>query len=169
MASKGIFDNLGDFITAGGLTEAGVMLGGATGIGRVQDYVRRHVPGISDGDLDGFMGQAAQGNNAARQYNGLGPNDRPDPSLAPTVPRLFGDTRLGRRVVSAIIATMEDGVTERMVRVETEDFYTREELLDLVKQIIKKNMRDSPDRFGKVSDDDLEKIAIRELYTAKAF
>lgn len=152
MSPKGIFEDLGDFITVGGHIEAGVMAALGYTDERVRGYVSSRVPSIGPQQLDSFMLQIQQGVEAGRIMSGLGPDDTLDPDLIPIFPDQYGSQSDGRRITAVSIYREAADDPGKTIRTEHADFFTLQELQDMLEPIEAELKRKYPQKFTTPDD-----------------
>lgn len=166
---KGIFSNLGEFISVGGHIETGIMIGQGYEIARIEDYVSSRVPSAGGQEINLFLAKVTQGVDAARIQNGLGPNESLPPGIAPIFSEQYGDSPDGRRVTTVATVSGPNGENAKDIRLETEDWYTREELDAMFRDIWEELVRKYPEKFTGAADAPTAEIQIMDIYTSGRF
>lgn len=169
MAKTGVFSTLRDFLGGGGHISVGV----GKALGWTNDamsgFIRRHLVGVSDADHNRIMDIAERGVEAGGLMDKL-PSDLilpPDKILI--VPEQYGDDAEGRRVNYGLIVNENDDDVGKLIRIDAEDFKTKDELAEMLDAILDMWVAQSPEAFTDQRYANIKANAIRTIYTTRKY
>lgn len=169
MAKPFMYNSLGQFIAEGGAISSGILTARGSTMDAIRAFIQRRVSGMSEPDFQDFYRKLIMGRDAANVMRQLDDDQTIDPSLVPMMPELFGMSPMARRLILAIDAQTDEMPRPWEVRVEQEDFWTREKLEQVIQDILIRWQAQSPDAFTRKKKAVLRQNAITELWTARRY
>ena len=169
MSLRGIRGTLRDFLANGGHISAGISKALGASRDTISNYISRHVIGATVGTVD-YIDSISDSGIAAAEYNNTLPiSDTIDIGRIPVVPEQYGDDPAGRRITTAVIIGETEDDPGKIVRLDFEDSYTRQDMENLLETILLGWQGDSPEAFTGGVPDIIRNEAIREIYTSRRF
>lgn len=163
------YNELGQFISEGGIVAAGILAFRGESADKIRQFISRRVPALSEMEFVRIYRDIVAGKNAASYMRQLDDLEQADPSQIPIVPQLFGDNPEGRRLIIAVLAQREDMDRPWEVRIEQEDFWTRDRLAQVLEGILAEWREKYPGLFENMGPKKIRKMAIQEMWTARRF
>jgi hypothetical protein len=169
MAKTGIFSTLRDFLGAGGHISVGI--GKALGWTQsaASGFVRRHLVGVSDTDHNRIMDIAERGVEAGRLMDSLPSDIILPPDKVLIVPEQYGDDAEGKRINYGLIVGENDDDVGKLIRIDTEDFKSKDELAEMLDAILDMWVEQSPEAFTDQRYANIKANAIRTIYSTRKY